>query len=133
MQVKLGGNRVLLVGFAHRDAELKRVGSKDTALCNFSLIVGKDADGKNVFANCKAWRDMGLVASSVRSGDTVLAIGEIEEREYNDKVYKDLVCEFVDIAKVKPVEFPGATYVDPSVDGPAPFGDLDPNDDGLPY
>ena len=96
MQVNFGG-AVCVAGTCTKDAELKYVGEKQTPMCTFSLTVGKRQDTTTIFANCKAWRSLAVQASQVHKGDSVFAVGEIEENEYNGKTYKNLVMDYFGI------------------------------------
>ena len=96
MQVNFGG-AVCVAGTCTKDAELKYVGEKKTPMCTFSLAVGKRQDTTTIFANCKAWRSLAVQASQVHKGDSVFAVGTIEENEYNGKTYKNLVMDYFGI------------------------------------
>lgn len=98
------GNMVIATGRATKDAELKYVGSKNSALCDFGLVVGEKEDGSAVFANCKAWWALGEYASRIRKGDNVCVIGKLESREYNGKTYTDLVAEWLNVASAEPTQ-----------------------------
>ena len=91
------GDAVSVAGICTKDAELKYVGEKKTPMCTFSLAVGKRQDTTTIFANCKAWRSLAVQASQVHKGDSVFAVGEIEENEYNGKTYKNLVMDYFGI------------------------------------
>ncbi|MDY3987737.1 MAG: single-stranded DNA-binding protein [Massilioclostridium sp.] len=96
------GDLVGVIGYAAQDAELKQAGGAD--LCNFSLVIGKDESkeqGKqNVYCNCTAWRNAAEYAKNIEKWDTVLAIGHINKREYKEKEYVTLECDFINIMKV---------------------------------
>jgi hypothetical protein len=94
MQIKIG-EYVFIIGAAGKDAEFKHVGEKNTALTSFSLAVGKDAEGITKWAECAAWQKVSSMASGIKKGDIVLAIGTIKTREYEGKTYNTLNCEFV--------------------------------------
>ena len=96
MQVNFGG-AVCVAGTCTKDAELKYVGEKQTPMCTFSLAVGKRQDTTTIFANCKAWRSLAVQASQVHKGDSVFAVGAIEENEYQGKTYKNLVMDYFGI------------------------------------
>ena len=96
MQVNFGG-AVCVAGTCTKDAELKYVGEKQTPMCTFSLAVGKRQDTTTIFANCKAWRSLAVQASQVHKGDSVFAVGIIEENEYQGKTYKNLVMDYFGI------------------------------------
>ena len=71
-QAKIG-DMAIAVGTVFRDAELKHVGDKGTALCEFGVVVGKKPDGSGrIFANCKAWRELGEYASQIRDRKSVV-------------------------------------------------------------
>ncbi len=93
MQVNFGG-AVSVAGICTKDAELKYVGEKKTPMCTFSLAVGKRQDTTTIFVNCKAWSSLAVQASQVHKGDSVFAVGTIEENEYNGKTYKNLVMDY---------------------------------------
>lgn len=95
MQIKLSDGVFMVSGTATKDAEYKRVGEKQSAVCTFGLAVGKNKDTTTIFANCKAWRGLADYAAGIRKRDSVCAIGTIEEREYNGKTYKTLVLEWL--------------------------------------
>ena len=95
MQGKIGDS-IMVAGKATKDAELKLVGDKQTPLCEFSIATGKRPDTTTIFANCKVWSSLARYAQPIRKGDTVVAVGKIESREYNGKTYSDLVVEWLD-------------------------------------
>jgi single-stranded DNA-binding protein len=96
---KLDTDTWMAVGNATKDAELKYVGEKQSAMTTFSLACGKRPDESTIFANCKAWRGVAELAANIAKGDAVCCIGKIEEREYNGKTYSTLVCEWLNVAK----------------------------------
>lgn len=102
MQVWLSKTILLVVGAAGKDAELKHVGSKNTAITEFSLAIGKGTDGQTQWANCVAWAKLSSTAAEIRKGDIVLAIGTINTHtnESNGKTYTTLNCDFVSNASL---------------------------------
>ena len=96
MQIKLGDYDIV-VGKATKDAEFKLVGEKQSPVCSFSLNVGKRQDTTTIFANCKAWYGLAQLSKNISKGDTVIAIGKTESREYNGKTYTDLIAEWLNI------------------------------------
>ena len=96
---KLDTDTWMAVGNATKDAELKYVGEKQSAMTTFSLACGKRPDTTTIFANCKAWRGVAELAAGITKGDAVCCVGKIEEREYNGKTYSTLVCEWLNVAK----------------------------------
>lgn len=97
MQIKLGQG-VLVTGRATKDAELKLVGAKDSPVAQFSIAAGKREDDTTIFVEIKAWYRLAEYAEGIRKGDAVCAVGEIEEREYNGKIYKTLVADWLNYA-----------------------------------
>lgn len=82
-------------GTVVREPQVRYVGDKNTPVASFSLACGKKPDTTTIFVECKAWRALAEYSADLKKGDQVLALGKIESREYNGKVYKDLVCEWV--------------------------------------
>ena len=120
MQLSSKGG-VIIAGQATRDAEYKHVGAKDTPMCTFGLAVGRDAENKPIYANVKAWRDLAEYAAGVTKGASVMVLGQVEEREYEGKVYKAVVADFLVYLDLKP----------PAVGDPAGFTPVP--DDDLPF
>jgi hypothetical protein len=116
-QVKIG-ELVVVVGTATKDAECKYVGDKKTAMTTFGVAVGKNASQQTIYANCKAWRRLAEYAAGIRKGDAVMAVGQIEEREYNGKTYKTLNCDWLNYPqtgeRVVPDVMAGAQEIDDS-------------------
>ena len=102
MQMASNGSAIV-AGWAIKDAELKHVGAKNYALCEFCLNVGKRKDTTTIFANCKVWYENAHYAANIRKGDMVIAAGHLESREYNGKPYTSLVCDYVNFVP-KPAE-----------------------------
>jgi single-stranded DNA-binding protein len=96
-QAKIG-ELVIVAGTATRDAEYKTIGKNNAPICEFSLAVGKNADGSGKFAECKAWRSLAKLASHISKGDSVCVIGTLESREHNGKTYTKLVADWLNIA-----------------------------------
>lgn len=138
MQTKIGDS-VLVVGKAIKDAEYKRVGSKDSPVTSFSLNVGKRKDTTTIFVNCKAWYALAEHSFNISKGDTVIVIGHTEEREYNGKTYVDLIAEWLnvvsdgDLVNTAPNGKPmhSAIQTDNSQNGM--FTELDEGDGDLPF
>jgi single-stranded DNA-binding protein len=136
---KLDTDTWIAVGNATKDAELKYVGEKQSAMTTFSLACGKRPDTTTIFANCKAWRGVAELASGISKGDAVCCVGKIEEREYNGKTYSTLVCEWLNVAK--PVISAGKESLgsfltraaSAGVDVHVLDGELEESDDALPF
>lgn len=99
MQTKFNDGSVMVCGFVPSDAELRRVGEKNTARTTFGVKVGERPDGTAVWANCQCWGNMALYAAQIVKGDSVLAIGTLTTytSEKNGKTYTNLECEYVSI------------------------------------
>lgn len=108
MQIASKGG-VIVAGNATRDAEFKLVSDKNTPFAKFGLAVGKGDDGKPIYANVKAWRSLAEYCIGITKGMPVMVLGQVEEREYEGKIYREIVADFVlftpeQTAAVKPTE-----------------------------
>lgn len=136
---KLDTDTWMAVGNATKDAELKYVGEKQSALTTWSIAAGKRPDETTIFIDCKAWRGAAEYAACILKGDSVCIIGKIEEREYNGKTYSTLVCEWLNVAK--PVISAGKESLgnfltraaSAGVDVHVLDGELEESDDALPF
>ena len=136
MQVKLGSN-IIVTGIAGKDAECKTVGDKGSSLCKFSLKVDeKPNDDPNerpvaIWANCDCWHALARYAQNIKKGDSVMAVGKIEGREYNGKTYNTLICDYVSIAKT----FETSSIPKNTSEAPEEFYPMDESieDDDLPF
>jgi len=95
---KLQSGEFMVIGVLPKDAELKQVGQKNSSKTSFSVKVSEtvkpDGSKEANWTNCVAWHDMARICAEFRKGDVVLAVGKIEEREWEGKKYKDLVVSF---------------------------------------
>lgn len=120
----------LATGTVVRDAVLKYIGERKTPITEFGIAAGKRKDSTTIFIDLKCWRELAMYASLACKGDAVAAIGTIEEREYNGKVYKKLVCEWLNI----PVgEATASAAPMPGVVSTTTYSDLDDADGELPF
>lgn len=138
MQTKLPDGSVMVCGMLPRDAELKQGTSrtgKPYTLTTFSVKAG-ERDGEAIWVSCQCWHELARYAATLRKGDTVFAIGHIEERSSGDKTYKNLVCEFV-IAQPTAAEQAGqelTAYSAPPVPTIEPGADYEKFDEqGIPF
>lgn len=131
MIIDLRNGFFLATGTVTRNAELKRVGGRQTPMTTFSFAAGKRQDTTTIFVDCKCWRNLALYASLATKGDSVCVVGSMEEREYNGKTYKSLVCEWMNLAVA------GGTAAPPLPDAvsgeQAAFSDLTDADGELPF
>lgn len=107
MYSKLQDGSFMVCGYVARDAELKTT-QTGKSLCTWSIKVGEKPSptggerGEAIWTNCQAWHGAARIASMIKKGDTVFAVGKISVNEYEGKTYKNLVCEFVSIMKDAP-------------------------------
>ena len=123
MLLNMSGGCIIAGGIA-RDAEMKKVGQNGLHKTTFSIAYGRDEEGKAMYANCVAWRDLADIAADIKKGDYVMAAGHIEQHEYNGKTYKSCVCDYISISRksaensMQPDYSAGFTTVD---NGELPF------------
>lgn len=136
MYSKLQDGSFIVAGFVPRDAELKQTQSgKSYTTWSVKVAVKPPVvageHGEAVWTDCKAWHDLARLAAKIKKGDTVLAIGKLETREYEGKTYKTLNCEYISImdkgAAAAPVQ-----QAQSSNDIPEGFEEL-VADDSLPF
>ena len=132
MQTKFNDGSVMICGYVPNDAEVRRVGEKNTLRVTFGVKVGERPDETAIWANCQCWGSIANYAAQITKGDTVLAIGKLTSytSEKNGKTYTDLECEYVAIQpKAAAPAAPAAPAQDP--------GDLSVSDvlsdDGIPF
>lgn len=128
---KLQSGEFMVIGYVPKDAELKTVGQNNSSKTSFSVKASERTgpDGKKIanWTNCVAWHEMARICADFKKGDFVMAVGKIEEREYEGKKYKDLVVEFATKAGGMPVQIsPSAAPSAPAggQNGTADIGDL---------
>lgn len=81
-------NSITLVGHATRDAELRHLGDKQTALSSFGIATNrKFGDKEDVhFFDVKCWGSTAeAVATQVRKGAGVIVVGDLQTEKWNDK------------------------------------------------
>lgn len=133
MQLKLGNSGyVLVTGVCQVEPETSRT-SKGTLRCRASLVVGErdgdDGKSSGIWANLTAWGTHAAVLASVRKGDSVLAVGQLQSWEHDGRTYKGLsvgrygfVCAGTapETASAAPAQPPQFTELDGD-DGELPF------------
>lgn len=102
MQTKLPDGSVMVCGGCSKDAQLEYVGQDNKRRCRVGLAVGKrpvqgEEKPESIWCNVVAWHKVAQVLSAARKGDSVLAIGRLQSREYQGKTYTDLVAEYISI------------------------------------
>ena len=92
----------IIAGFIAQDSEMKTSQNGKT-YTRWSVKVGTKPSqnpnerGEAIWTNCIAWHDLARYAANIKKGDTVVCIGKIETSDYNDKTYKTLNCEYINI------------------------------------
>ena len=86
----------LIQGVAARDAEDAPVNGSSHA--KVSVAVAEDASGATTFVQLNGWRHRADDVIKIQKLDSVLAIGVLKAREYNDRKYYDLDADYVSIS-----------------------------------
>lgn len=89
----------LLVGNAVRDGEYKEVNKK--GLGKVSVAAKPLNNGETMFVTVSGWRDKAEDVAAIRKLDSVLAVGLLKKREYNEHVYWDMDAEFICVSGVR--------------------------------
>lgn len=81
-------NNVSLVGRLTKDPEVRKIGSENTSVCNFTVAVNrpfKDENGEKVadFIGCQAWKSQAdFIGKYLVKGQLVAITGSIHTRTY---------------------------------------------------
>ena len=98
--------------------------------CTFSVAAARE-NNETVWVNCKAWRNIALIADALQKGDYVAVFGRLEERDYNGKHYNTLVADCI---IPSPIPFGDAAEPDASAASNGGFSDVtDEESDELPF
>lgn len=83
-----------IFGKATKDGELKTT-SGGKKIASVSIKAFGKKDGTAEFVTVKAWDGafLNLIANT-KKGDSMMACGRLEEREYNDKKYVDMMVDY---------------------------------------
>lgn len=83
----------MVIGFVTKDGEMRTTNSgKEVGSC--SVKAYSKEDGSAAFLTVKGWGHLAQRLANVKKGDTILAAGRLDPREYNGKTYTDLVADF---------------------------------------
>lgn len=84
----------LLAGQVARDGEMlvTRTGKK---VGSVSVPAYNKQDGTTAWLTVKGWGRWADVVASALKGDSILAVGRIDSKEYNGRIFNDLVADFV--------------------------------------
>lgn len=85
----------LFAGLVSQDGELRSTQSgKQYATASVRAFNRKD--GTAAFMTLKSFQsDLSALLSNLRKGDRILAAGVVETREYNGKIYTDMLVDFI--------------------------------------
>lgn len=81
----------IVAGNLTKDAELRQAGN--TQVCGFSVAADTGFGDKKqtLFFSCSLWGNQGAaLAQYLKKGNPVTVIGEMSEREYDGKQYKEI-------------------------------------------
>lgn len=134
MQTKFNDGSVMVCGYVPNDAEVRRVGEKNTLRTTFGVKVGERSDETAIWANCQCWGSVANYAAQITKGDIVLAIGKLSTytSEKNGKTYTNLECEFVTIQPK--AASPAAAPAQAQAPDPSDLSAFDViSDDGIPF
>ena len=82
---------VIVAGNLTKDAELRQAGNSQ--VCGFAVAADTGFGDKKqtMFFSCSLWGNQGAaVAQYLKKGNPVTVIGEMSEREYDGKQYKEI-------------------------------------------
>ena len=117
------GNSLSFVGRLGKDAETREAGS--TTVTSFSIAnnVGFGDRKQTLWYDCSLWGKQGeRMAQYLKKGTMVFVSGEFSEKEYKDKIYKQLEVKCIDFAGGKSGESGNSsTAPDTYVDEDVPF------------
>lgn len=136
MQTKFNDGSVMICGYVPSDAEVRRVGDKNTLRASFGVKVGERPDGTAVWANCQCWGSMASYAAQIVKGDSVLAIGTLSSytSQQNGKTYTNLNCDYVAIQPKASTPVQGQAPAQAPAPGPGDLPVTDVfSDDGIPF
>lgn len=99
-------NIIVLKGRLTHDPELKKVGTKQTAVCDFTVATDRRFEKeKTDFINCQAWAQTAeFIAKYFSKGKEIAVVGEL----HIDKYEKDGEMRYATKLKVDNVEFCGS-------------------------
>lgn len=74
-----------------------KVTDKGCPILSFTLKYGKDAEDskKSLFANCKCFYEKAKAYKHLPNGFEVVVFGERQSREYQGKVYEDVLVDLI--------------------------------------
>ena len=124
--------RYLIFGRTVKDAQMKKVGSKNTSLLSFGVSPGRDEE----LVTVKLWGYDADENDGLKKGSTILADCLLDQREYNGRTYKDYTARvFSVLGADTPVKMTGSKRTkDATVEPENPYsGFTDVSSDDLPF
>lgn len=130
-------NLIVLKGRLIADPEVKKVGAKQTTVCEFCVATDRRFEkDKTDFINCQAWGNTGeFIGKYFAKGKEIALVGEL----HIDKFEKDGENRYLTRVKVDNVEFCGSKNDNDSNSeklnsspAPADFEEID-DDEDLPF
>lgn len=118
----------LLQGNAVRDGEYKEVNKK--GLGKVSVAAKPLNNGETMFVTVSAWREKAEDVAAIRKLDSVLAVGVLKKREYNERTYWDLDADFIIVSGVRRN---GRAYTAVEDNPDCGFEAIDEEDGELPF
>ena len=101
-------NKLLLHGRITKDPELKRVGSDNLALCNFTVAIDRPyskGETKADFIQCQAWRQTAeFICKWFKKGELIVVEGMMNNNNYE----KDGIKHYSYVVGVQNVSFGGS-------------------------
>lgn len=84
----------LICGRAAKDGQIYATqGGKEVG--SVSVPAYDKQDGTTAWLTVKGWGHWARLLANVRKGDSVFAVGRIESRDYEGKIFNDLVADYV--------------------------------------
>lgn len=92
VQQKIG----LICGRCAKDAQIF-TSKSGTVIGSVSVPAYNKPDGTTVWMTVKGFGSMGRVIASASKGDPIIAVGCVESRDYEGKVYIDFIAEWASV------------------------------------
>lgn len=111
-------NVIVLKGRLTADPELKNVGAKQTAVCDFSIATNRRFEKeKTDFISCQAWGQTAeFISKYFSKGKEIAVVGEL----HIDRYEKDGGSRYITRVKVDGVEFCGSKNDNQAEPNPKP-------------
>ena len=117
----------LIVGRAAKDAQIF-TSKTGTVIGSVSVAAYNKPDGTTVWMTVKGFGSMGRAIASASKGDPIIAVGRVEPRDYEGKVYIDFIAEWasvgaqrIDVRTAAPPMNSSGGFAEIEDDGELPF------------